>query len=93
MAMAGYDPDEISRVGALLRKERLRLDPEVQTLEDVACLVFLKHEASEFIALHDDTKVREILGKTVRKMSAEGLLHASKLTLAPRLARLLSEAT
>jgi hypothetical protein len=36
MAAAGYGEDEIGRVGALVRKERLKLDAEAQTLEDVA---------------------------------------------------------
>jgi hypothetical protein len=43
MAAAGYGEDDISRVGALVRKQRLKLDAEAQTLEDVACLVFLAH--------------------------------------------------
>ena len=34
----GYDAAITSRVQALLRKQRLKRDPEVQTLEDVACL-------------------------------------------------------
>src|SRR2546429_8753974 len=38
MAAAGYDPDAIARVGALVRKERLKADAEAQMLEDVACI-------------------------------------------------------
>ena len=92
MAAAGYGEAEIARAGALLRKERLKLDPDVQTLEDVICLVFLAHEAAEFIARHDDGKVRDILTRTARKMSPAGLAAASGLTLEARLARLLGEA-
>jgi Domain of unknown function (DUF4202) len=92
MAAAGYGDAEIARAGALLRKERLKSDPDVQTLEDVICLVFLAHEAPEFIAKHDDDKVRDILAKTARKMSPEGLEAAGRLTLDPRLSRLLAEA-
>ena len=76
----------------MLRKERLKQDPDVQTLEDVICLVFLAHEADAFIAKHDDTKVRDILAKTARKMSERGVGEATKLTLDPRLKRLLAEA-
>jgi hypothetical protein len=43
MTAAGYDAAAIGRVGALIRKERLKADAEAQTLEDVACLVFLAH--------------------------------------------------
>lgn len=92
MRLAGYGEADVARVSALLRKERLKHDPEVQMLEDVVCLVFLAHEADEFIAKHDDDKVRDILAKTSRKMSKEGLLAAGRLELSPRLTKLLGEA-
>ena len=66
MAQCGYSEDEIARTGSLLRKERLKQDPDAQTLEDVICLVFLAHEADAFIAKHDDDKVRDILAKTAQ---------------------------
>lgn len=92
MRGAGYGEDDIEKVGALLRKERLKHDPLTQTLEDVVCLVFLQYEAREFIALHDDDKVRDILAKTARKMSPLGLIEAGKLSLDDRLAKLLTDA-
>ena len=92
MRGAGYREDDVEKVGALLRKEHLKYDPLTQTLEDVVCLVFLQYEAPEFIALHDDAKVRNILAKTARKMSPVGLAEAGKLTLDARLAKLLTEA-
>jgi len=92
MAEAGYAPPDVERVGALIRKERFKLDPEGQVLEDVVCLVFLKHYADDFIARHDDDKVVSILTKTAAKMSRAGLDTAKRLTLPERLARLLGEA-
>ncbi|MGQ0485850.1 MAG: DUF4202 domain-containing protein [Hyphomicrobiales bacterium] len=92
MEAADYDAEAIARVGALLRKERLKQDDEVQALENVVCLVFLEFEAPDFIAKHDDAKVRDILAKTAKKMSPRGLAAAARLTLEPRLSRLLSEA-
>jgi hypothetical protein len=92
MAAHAYDEKAISRVGSLLRKERLKFDPEVQTLEDVICLVFLQYEAPAFIAKHEASKVRDILAKTATKMSARGVQAAADLTLEHRLKRLLSEA-
>ena len=92
MPVAGYGEVDIEKVGALLRKERLKYDPLTQTLEDVICLVFLQYEAPAFIVLHDDNKERDILVKTARKMSPLGLAEAGKLTLDARLARLLTEA-
>lgn len=92
MRQAGYSETGIERVASLLRKERLKYDADVQALEDVICLVFLQFEAPDFIALHDDDKVRGILAKTARKMSERGLGEAAKLHLDARLARLLGEA-
>lgn len=92
MRACGYSEHEIARAGALLRKERLKQDADAQTLEDVICLVFLRHEADAFIAKHDDAKVREILAKTAKKMSAEGLGAAARVPMGERLARLLGEA-
>jgi hypothetical protein len=91
MQGAGYDAGTIARVGKLLRKEGLKQDQEVQELEDVVCFVFLEFEAPDFIAKHDDAKVRDILAKTAKKMSPRGLAAASRLALDPRLSRLLRE--
>lgn len=92
MRKAGYAAADIERVAALIRKEGLKRDPQAQTLEDVACLVFLKHYASDFIADHDDAKVIGILAKTARKMSPHGVSQAAALPLAERLGRLLTSA-
>jgi hypothetical protein len=92
MSRCGYADDDIARTASLLKKERLKQDPDAQTLEDVICLVFLAHEAEPFITRHDDDKVRDILAKTARKMSAEGLAAASHVKMGERLQRLLGEA-
>ncbi len=91
MEAAGYGAEAVTRVGKLLRKEGLKQDEEVQALEDIGCLIFLQFEAPDFIAKHDDAKVRGILAKTARKISPRGLAAASRLTLDPRLSRLLAE--
>ena len=75
----GYDDATIGRVQALLRKERLKADPEVQLLEDVACLVFLTHYLPAFVTQHEASKVVDVLRKTWRKMSDDG--HAAALRL------------
>jgi hypothetical protein len=92
MRLVGYGEEDIAKVGALLRKEGLKYDSLTQTLEDVICLVFLQYEAPDFIALHDDDKVRDILLKTARKMSPAALAAAGKLGLEHRLAKLLAQA-
>ncbi len=76
MAACGYDDAAIAHAGAVVRKERLRADAEAQTLEDVACLVFLRHYAASFAAKHPEAKVLDILVKTQRKMSPHGRAQA-----------------
>lgn len=71
MAAAGYDQDQIDHAGALLRKEGIKRDADVQALEDIICFVFLKWYFAPFAAKHPDEKVQGIVQKTARKMSAE----------------------
>jgi hypothetical protein len=78
----GYDEQAIARVQSLVRKERLASDPEAQTLEDAACLVFLEGEFVDFARRHDAEKVEGILRKTWRKMSEKGRAEALKLAAA-----------
>ena len=75
----GYDEQTIARVQSLVRKERLTLDAEAQTLEDAACLVFLEGEFVDFARKHDAQKVEGILRKTWRKMSQRARAEALKL--------------
>jgi hypothetical protein len=81
MAAAGYGEGDIARVGALIRKERLKSDADVQMLEDVACLVFLAHYLDEFMGKTDQGKLPGILAKTWNKMSPAGHAEALKLAL------------
>jgi hypothetical protein len=88
----GYDGDAVARVHSLVRKERIKLDPEAQALEDVACLVFLEDELGDFAARHDEEKVVSILSKTWGKMSPRGRDAALALDLAPAERELLRKA-
>ena len=88
----GYDDATVGRVQALLRKERLKADPEVQLLEDVVCLVFLGHYLAPFAAQHEGDKVVGILQKTWRKMSDRGRAGALDIELAPDLQALVTRA-
>lgn len=92
LQQAGYDAAMIERVGSLIRKERLKTDPEAQTLEDVACLVFLENYLADFAGKHDEAKVVDILRKTWRKMSKSGQEAALSLDLAPAGKRVLDRA-
>ena len=83
LAAAGYDRATIVRVGELLVKARLADDPEVQALEDTACLVFLEHHLADFARKHERDKLIDIIQKTWKKMSPRG--RAAALELAPRI--------
>jgi hypothetical protein len=93
MGEAGYGEAEIARVQAIVRKQGLGTDPEVQVHEDALCLVFLDTQFDALIAqVDDDEKMVEILRKTTAKMSPDGLAAASELTLSPAAEVLLQRA-
>lgn len=72
MRDAGYDAALQDRVAAMLRKEGIKRDAEVQDLEDVICFTFLRWYFQPFAAKHAPEAVLEIVEKTARKMSAPG---------------------
>lgn len=91
MRAAGYDEGTIERVGQLILKKRLKLDPEVQALEDSLCLVFLETQFADF-AKKEPEKIIDIVRKTWRKMSAEGQNFALQLPLKPEALTIIKEA-
>ncbi|MBM3562652.1 MAG: DUF4202 domain-containing protein [Alphaproteobacteria bacterium] len=87
MRANGYDDPAIAHVGALIRKEQLKKDPESQALENLAAIVFLEHYFDDFLEKHrdyEDDKLVDILGKTLCKMSPRGHAAALALPFAPR---------
>jgi hypothetical protein len=78
----GYDDATIARVRSLLRKEKIKLDPEMQTLEDVICLVFLENYFADFSRDKDEAKMLNIIKRTWLKMSDRGHQAALSLKLA-----------
>jgi hypothetical protein len=79
----GYEDATITRVAEIVRKQRPLQDAEVQTLEDVICIVFLKYELDAFAPKYADdaSKLAEILAKTWGKMSPAG--QAAALAIPP----------
>ncbi len=95
MRSLGWSEEDAARVGALIRKEKLKKDPESQALENIAALVFLEHYFDDFLAKYqsyDDEKIVDILGKTLCKMSPRGHAAALSLSLAPRANTLVAKA-
>ena len=84
LTQAGYDEDTISRVQKIVLKQQLKNDPEVQTMENALCLVFLQFEYDDFIEKHEDEKVIRILQKTWGKMTGPGRDAALTLTFSER---------
>ncbi len=87
MRAHGYTEADVAHVGALIRKEQLKKDPESQALENIAAIVFLEHYFEEFLAKYagyDDEKLVDILAKTLCKMSPRGHAAALELDLPPR---------
>jgi len=87
----GHDGGMVARVQAIVRKENLK-DPETQTLEDAACLVFFEFEFADFAKRHDKDKIVRILQRTWRKMSPRGHEHAMKLRMEPAARELIAKA-
>ncbi len=81
MERAGYDSETIEQVKKMLGKRGLKRNPEVQLIEDVACLVFLEHYFSDFSRHYDEDKVIDIVRKTWSKMSERGRGAALELDL------------
>jgi hypothetical protein len=78
-----YDKAAIARVVSIVRKERPKEDHDVQTLEDVICIVFVKYELESFAGRYPagDMRLADILAKTWRKMSERG--HQAVLSIPP----------
>jgi hypothetical protein len=92
MQRAGYDAETIARVQSLVKKERIKHDPEAQVLEDATCLAFLELDFAPFAAKHDEAKLIDILKKTWPKMSAQGQQAALGLKLPASLRGLVEKA-
>jgi hypothetical protein len=95
MREAGYDEEMTGKVQALLRKEKLKVNPETQLLEDVVDLVFLQYYLADFVVKYshyDEEKLLGILRKTWRKMSDKGHEAALKLNYTPEILAVIQKA-
>lgn len=92
LARCGYEQETIDRVSQIVAKENRDIDPQVQTHEDALCLTFLQTRFIELAERMDETKMVDILAKTLEKMSSRGRDEALGLSLAPEASRLLEQA-
>ncbi|KAJ5905418.1 uncharacterized protein N7473_002334 [Penicillium subrubescens] len=91
---SGYTAEEAARVGAMVRKADLKKgDADTQTLEDVACLVFLDDQFDKFESqLADEEKMVDILRKSWGKMSETGRGEALKIQMSEKGKELVTKA-
>jgi hypothetical protein len=96
MCEQGYSVSEAEQCAAIIRKENLSTSKDSQTLEDVACLVFLMHYFDEFAAKYteqdNEAKIVRIVQLTWKKMSDNAHDIALGLTLPEHLAVIVNKA-
>lgn len=88
----GYDDATLERVRFLIEKKQINKDPDTQTLEDCACLVFLQFHFVDYIGRWEDDKIVDILQKTWKKMSPQAHEAALGLDLPEEALRLVKRA-
>jgi hypothetical protein len=79
MKEVGYNDEQISRVKQIILKQKLKVDADVQTMENALCLVFLEFQYEDFFPKYSPEKVINILRKSLLKMDSHG--HQFALTL------------
>lgn len=92
MQKNGYSAQDAAIVASVLKKEKLKSNPLTQTLEDVACLVFLQFYFADFATKHSEEKLVDIVQKTWRKMSDKAQNIALTFTLPNHLANIVKTA-
>lgn len=88
----GFDEAFRARVAALLLRRGLGTDAETQSLEDVACLVFLETQFEPMVDRLDHDHLVRVVAKTLKKMSPEAIALAIGIELSPMAAAVLGEA-
>jgi len=69
---AGYNDDTISRTKQIILKQKIKVDKEVQVMENALCLVFLEFQYEDFYPKHPPEMVINILKKSLLKMDRHG---------------------
>lgn len=101
MLECGYTAEQAEQTAIIIRKDLIRqgkakVNDDSQTLEDVACLVFLEHYfddfSAQYLAADNEEKVIRIVKLTWKKMSEQGHNIALTLPLPKHLAALVGKA-
>ncbi len=89
LASRGYEPAEIERVQRLIRRESI---DGMQVVEDAACLVFIETQLASMAERMERVHLVDVIRKTAKKMSADGLELVARIPLGEEEVSLLSEA-
>lgn len=92
MAEVGYDEAAQAHVSELLLRRNLGSDPETQTLEDVACLVFIATQLDDIASRLDEAKMIDVIAKTLKKMSPAAIVAAGDIQIGEHSQRVLTAA-
>lgn len=92
MREAGYSDEEANRAKTIIGKQGLGRDPDVQALEDCACLVFLENYFADFSRKIEHDHMVRIVQMTWRKMSPRAHQLALQLPMSDTSLALVKEA-
>ncbi|EHA14026.1 DUF4202 domain-containing protein [Halomonas sp. HAL1] len=92
MRDAGYADQDAARAATMIGKKGLGRDPDVQALEDCACLVFLENYFADFSRKIEHDHMVRIVQMTWRKMSPRAHELALALPMSDASAALVKEA-
>jgi hypothetical protein len=76
----GYEEGRIERVRQIILKQKIKVDAEVQVMENALCLVFLQFQYEDFYPKHEPEKLINILKRSLLKMDAHGHQFALSLS-------------
>ena len=88
----GYDPDEVAKVQAYVRREDLAGTVGSQAVEDAACLVFIETQLADVRLKLDRDHLIDVIRKTARKMSPLAIGAVASIPLGPEEQQLLADA-
>lgn len=94
MRQAGYDDQTVERVSQIILKKRIKVDADVQTMENALCLVFLQYQYEDFRKKYENEpdKMINILRKSLLKMDSYGHSFALGLSFTPHGLELIKQA-
>jgi len=76
-----FSVDDVVQVQRWIRRDDLRTDAGSQAVEDAACLVFIETQLADVATKLERDHLIDVIRKTAKKMSADGLAAVSQIPL------------